>query len=191
MVHLPFAALQHPGEPKRSQLGRDHLMFAPHVAGSIPILRCTRHNRVNGALSRVAVHASFVSQCTKWPNRGHRLIAANPGLTLNDEPPVSHIHPRRIGLFMSKTQTHQSHPEVVNRLRRAEGHLQKIIGMMVEGRSCLELAQQLNAVENAIDNAKKVLIHDHIDNCLEEAAGPISRKARGPLDEFKEITKYL
>jgi DNA-binding FrmR family transcriptional regulator len=92
---------------------------------------------------------------------------------------------------MSKTQTHQSHPEVVNRLRRAEGHLQKIIGMMVEGRSCLELAQQLNAVENAIDNAKKVIIHDHIDNRLEEAAGPMSRKARGPLDEFKEITKYL
>jgi DNA-binding FrmR family transcriptional regulator len=86
---------------------------------------------------------------------------------------------------------HTTHPEVVNRLRRAEGHLRKIIGMIAEGRSCLELAQQLHAVEKAIDGAKKTLIHDHIDNCLEEAAGAIPAKARGPLDEFKELTKYL
>ena len=86
---------------------------------------------------------------------------------------------------------HKSHPDVVNRLRRAEGHLKKIIGMIEEGRSCLELAQQLHAVEKAIDNAKKTLIHDHIDNCLEEVSGSVPAKARGPLDEFKEITKYL
>lgn len=86
---------------------------------------------------------------------------------------------------------HTTHPEVINRLRRAEGHLKKIIGMIEEGRSCLELAQQLHAVEKAIDGAKKTLIHDHIDNCLEEATGTIPAKARGPLDEFKELTKYL
>lgn len=86
---------------------------------------------------------------------------------------------------------HSSHPEVVNRLRRAEGHLKKIIGMIEEGRSCLELAQQLHAVEKAIDGAKKTLIHDHIDNCLEEATGAIPKAARAPLDEFKELTKYL
>jgi len=86
---------------------------------------------------------------------------------------------------------HTTHPEVVNRLRRAEGHLRKIIAMIEESRSCLELAQQLHAVEKAIDGAKRTLIHDHIDNCLEEAAGSIPAKARGPLDEFKEITKYL
>jgi DNA-binding FrmR family transcriptional regulator len=74
---------------------------------------------------------------------------------------------------------------------RGEEAFDSLYHGMVEGRSCLELAQQLNAVENAIDNAKKVIIHDHIDNRLEEAAGPMSRKARGPLDEFKEITKYL
>jgi uncharacterized protein len=86
---------------------------------------------------------------------------------------------------------HSTHPEVVNRLRRAEGHLKKIIGMIQDGRSCLDLAQQLHAVEKAIDGAKKTLIHDHIDNCLAEATGSIPAKARGPLDEFKELTKYL
>jgi uncharacterized protein len=92
---------------------------------------------------------------------------------------------------MSETELHQSHPDIVRRLRRAEGHLRTIIGMIEEGRGCLDLAQQLHAVEKAIANAKRTLIHDHIDHCLEQAAGPLPRSARAPVDEFKEITKYL
>ena len=87
---------------------------------------------------------------------------------------------------------HQNHPKIVRRLRRAEGHLQTIIGMIEAGRPCLELAQQLQAIENAIDNAKKALIHDHIDHSL-----GVSLRARGTkgktasLREFRTITKYL
>jgi DNA-binding FrmR family transcriptional regulator len=51
--------------------------------------------------------------------------------------------------------------------------------------------QQLHAVERAISAAKKGLIHDHIEHCLEVAAGPVPRRNRGPIDEFKEITNYL
>jgi DNA-binding FrmR family transcriptional regulator len=86
---------------------------------------------------------------------------------------------------------HQSHPEIIKRLRRAEGHLHGTIGMIEQGRSCLELAQQLHAVESAIREAKKALIHDHLDHCLEAAVGPATREARAPIDEFKAITKYL
>jgi uncharacterized protein len=86
---------------------------------------------------------------------------------------------------------HATHPEIVKRLRRAEGHLRAVIAMIEEGRGCLELAQQLHAVELAITKAKRTLIHDHIDNCLEQVAGPVLQPARGPIDEFKEITKYL
>ena len=86
---------------------------------------------------------------------------------------------------------HVSHPGVIKRLRRASGHLQKVIRMIEEGRSCLELAQQLAAVESAIHEAKKTLIHDHLDHCLETAMGPASKQARAPIEEFKAITKYL
>jgi DNA-binding FrmR family transcriptional regulator len=86
---------------------------------------------------------------------------------------------------------HQTHPDIVKRLRRAEGHLRAVIGMIEEGRPCPDLAQQLHAVELAIAKAKRTLIHDHIDHCLERAAGPVPRDARGPIEEFKEITKYL
>jgi DNA-binding FrmR family transcriptional regulator len=87
---------------------------------------------------------------------------------------------------------HQSHPDIVNRLKRADGHLRKIIAMIEDQRSCLDLAQQLHAVEKAISQAKKRLIHDHIDHCLEHSLnGGMQPETRASVDEFKTITKYL
>jgi uncharacterized protein len=87
---------------------------------------------------------------------------------------------------------HQNHPKIVRRLRRAQGHLQTIIGMIEGGRPCLELAQQLQAIENAIDNAKKALIHDHIDHCLGlSLRAPDPKGKAAALRELRTITKYL
>ena len=66
--------------------------------------------------------------------------------------------------------SHASHPEVIKRLKRAEGHLRTVIQMMEDQRACLDLAQQLHAIEKAVAAAKKTLIHDHIDHCLAHAA---------------------
>ena len=88
---------------------------------------------------------------------------------------------------MNQHPIHQTHPEIVRRLRRAEGHLRSIIDMIEAQRPCLDIAQQLQAVAQA----KKTLIHDHIENCLEEAVGPLPRAQRAPVEEFKAITKYL
>lgn len=89
------------------------------------------------------------------------------------------------------THLHQTHPEIVKRLKRADGHLRAIIEMIETGRSCLEISQQLHAVEKAIGQAKKTLISDHLDHCLEETVGALGRDKRRSIDEFKEITKYL
>ena len=86
---------------------------------------------------------------------------------------------------------HGTHPSIIQRLRRAEGHLRTTLAMLEEGRACLELAQQLHAVERAIGAAKKALIHDHIDNCLEAAGDSPSKASRATLDEFKRISRYL
>lgn len=86
---------------------------------------------------------------------------------------------------------HEAHPEIANRLKRAEGHLRSVVEMIESGRPCLDIAQQLHAVERAISQAKRSLIQDHLDNCLEEAVGTLPRSQRRPIDEFKQITKYL
>ncbi len=87
--------------------------------------------------------------------------------------------------------THASHPDIVKRLKRAEGHIKSIIVMLEEGRGCLDIAQQLQAVESAVGNAKKTLVHDHIDHCLEHAVHDSSNGAAATIREFKAITKYL
>ena len=92
---------------------------------------------------------------------------------------------------MENVDVHATHEAVAKRLKRARGHLQNVITMLEEDRECLDVAQQLHAVERAIGAAKKVLIHDHIDHCLDRSVAAAPPSARQMLGEFKAITKYL
>ena len=82
-------------------------------------------------------------------------------------------------------------PEIGSRLKRAQGHLAKVIEMLEAGRPCLDLAQQLHAVEKAIGNAKKELIKDHINHCMEETSEALPKDFRVLVMEFQAVTKYL
>ncbi len=87
---------------------------------------------------------------------------------------------------------HASHAAVVQRLKRADGHLRKIVEMIEAERPCVDVAQQLAAVEAAIHQAKQVFIRDHIDHCLDGAGGAgTSDAAKAALADLKEISKYL
>lgn len=93
--------------------------------------------------------------------------------------------------MVESSKPHTSHPDIVKRLKRAEGHLRSVVDMIEEGQPCLDIAQQLHAVEKAVAQAKKTLVHDHIDHCLEHAAKSDRREGRTSLEEFKLISKYL
>lgn len=92
---------------------------------------------------------------------------------------------------MPTAQAHDTHADIARRLRRAEGHLRAVIEMIEAGRGCLDIAQQLQAVESAVAQAKKALIHGHIDHCLDDIAETLAREDRARIDEFKLIAKYL
>ena len=47
----------------------------------------------------------------------------------------------------AQAHVHETHPDIVKRLKRAEGHLRGIIEMIETGRPCLDIAQQMQAVE--------------------------------------------
>src|SRR5271163_5118273 len=59
--------------------------------------------------------------------------------------------------------------------------------MFEEGRPCVDLAQQFDAVESAVSNAKRELIHDHIEHCLD---GPDAdtKSARRELKQLASMT---
>ena len=63
--------------------------------------------------------------------------------------------------------------------------------MMTEGRSCLELAQQLQAAESIIHLAKRSLIQDHMEHCITDASSEGGKAAREAMAEFKILSKYL
>ncbi|OVZ57140.1 nickel resistance protein [Pigmentiphaga sp. NML080357] len=83
---------------------------------------------------------------------------------------------------------HRTHPDIVPRLKRAEGHLRSVIAMIEEGRDGLALAQQLHAVEAAVAKAKQALIFDHIEHLLEESRPAEVQEA---LRDMKAFAKYL
>lgn len=92
---------------------------------------------------------------------------------------------------MTEPHIHTSHPAIVKRLKRAGGHLAKVVEMIEAGRPCLDIATQLQAVESAIIQAKRTLIRDHLDHCLEDVVGEVSPERRQPIDDFKAIAKFL
>ena len=87
--------------------------------------------------------------------------------------------------------SHATTPEIIGRLRRAEGHLAAVVRMVTEGRDGLVIAQQLQAVIRALEKSKQAIIHDHIDHHLGEIAGPLTPELQEKLAAFREITKYL
>lgn len=60
--------------------------------------------------------------------------------------------------------------------------------MIEEERPCVDIAQQLQAVENAIASAKRALINDHIDHCLVHAEEGEGTKVA--VEQFRAISKY-
>jgi DNA-binding FrmR family transcriptional regulator len=87
--------------------------------------------------------------------------------------------------------SHGNNPDLLNRLKRAQGHLATIIRMIEDERDGLETAQQLQAVISALDKAKTLLVTDHIEHHLEDVVGPLSREAREKLARLSDLAKYL
>lgn len=86
---------------------------------------------------------------------------------------------------------HASHPAIVKRLRRVEGHVRSVAAMIEEGRPCLDIAQQLHAIERAVIEAKRALIRDHLDHCLDAAMNAPGPERRASAAAFSEIARFL
>ena len=87
--------------------------------------------------------------------------------------------------------THAANPHLLNRLKRAQGHLGKIIAMIADGRDGLEIAQQMQAVVAALDKAKTLIVADHIEHHLEALIGPLPGALRADLAKLGVLAKYL
>lgn len=72
-------------------------------------------------------------------------------------------------LSHTHTHSHEHTKEVSNRLARAIGHLQKVKQMVENGDDCSDVLIQLAAVKSALNNTGKVILKDHLFNCIVHA----------------------
>lgn len=87
--------------------------------------------------------------------------------------------------------SHAANPDLLNRLRRANGHLAGIIKMVEEGGDGLKIAQQMQAVVSALEKTKTLIVTDHIEHHLEELVGPLPSAVRTDLAKLGELARYL
>jgi DNA-binding FrmR family transcriptional regulator len=65
---------------------------------------------------------------------------------------------------------HKKTRAVVNRLSRIEGHIRAIKQMLEEDKPCTDVLTQLAAVKAAVQKAAQVVLEDHIESCMSQAA---------------------
>ncbi|MCF2651611.1 metal-sensing transcriptional repressor [Anaeromassilibacillus senegalensis] len=76
---------------------------------------------------------------------------------------------------------HENTKAVLNRLSRAIGHLEAVRKMVENGEDCAQVLIQLAAVKSAINNTGKVILKDHLNHCIVEAAKNGDQKALDDL----------
>lgn len=84
---------------------------------------------------------------------------------------------------------HQNTKAVINRLSKALGHLEYVKRMVENGKDCSEVLIQLAAVISALNNAGKVILQDHISNCIVDAVECGDKKAIEDLN--KVISRFI
>ena len=88
------------------------------------------------------------------------------------------------------THTHERIQEdVSNRLARAEGHLRGVARMWQESKACPDVLLQISAVQAALRQISRIIVEEHMESCLVEAAAKGSyHKA---LAELRDAVKQL
>lgn len=77
---------------------------------------------------------------------------------------------------------------VLARLRRAEGQVRGIAGMVEADRYCIDVLQQISAAQAALDKVALSLVDEHTRHCLREAE-PEHREAKH--DELMQALSRL
>jgi hypothetical protein NreA len=72
------------------------------------------------------------------------------------------------------------------RLKRAAGHLNATFAMIEANKPCLDLAQQLAAVEAAIGAARRQAVEEEIAFYLQSGEGHA-----GALQQLRRLSRYL
>jgi DNA-binding FrmR family transcriptional regulator len=70
---------------------------------------------------------------------------------------------------------------ILKRLRRVEGQVRGIAGMVEDDRYCIDVLQQISAAQAALDKVALALVDDHTRHCVLGAAPENQEEMRAEL----------
>ena len=83
---------------------------------------------------------------------------------------------------------HPSHSSQINRLKRVEGQLRGVIRFIDEGKYCIDILNQLKAVQKALASVEANILETHIENCVAQAISSPD-EAQQKIAELTKIIK--
>ena len=81
--------------------------------------------------------------------------------------------------------------QMLKRLRRIEGQVRGIQKMVDEDRYCIEVLQQLSAVQAALDKVGLKLLDDHVKHCMVEGAGDEKRREEMTTEMMEAVGRLV
>ena len=103
----------------------------------------------------------------------------------HDEHAHTHGHDGHAHGHHGHTHSHTQTKAVQNRLAKAAGHLEKVRRMVDNDDDCAEVLMQLAAVRAALNNTAKLILQDHIEHCVVDAA------ASGDMEVIEDLNKAI
>jgi DNA-binding FrmR family transcriptional regulator len=83
----------------------------------------------------------------------------------------------------------ESNKRVISRLRRIEGQVRGVAGMVDEGRYCIDILTQVQAIKAALRKVEDELLKNHAAHCVEEAIRDGDAKAQ--REKFTELVDLM
>jgi DNA-binding FrmR family transcriptional regulator len=85
-----------------------------------------------------------------------------------------------------KIQNPEAKENLIQRLRRIEGQVRGVQGMLDEERDCREIMQQLASIHSAVQGASRIFLQEYATACLVELDEGIEPQGNSNLRQKRE-----
>lgn len=84
--------------------------------------------------------------------------------------------------------SHGSSEDVLRRLKSVEGHVRGVQRMVEEGAYCIDVVNQIVAIQRALKKVSGMVLDDHLHSCVTDAMrGPDAAAREQVLGELMQV----
>lgn len=92
-------------------------------------------------------------------------------------------------MILKPVQDNKRNPSIKDRLNYLIGHLKANLKMLEEGRYCIDIIRQNQAVSGALEKVNEMILRDHLESCVTRVIE--ARDKRQKQKVFQEILEVF